>query len=65
MFCCHEGAEEFSQGFNPGNHQASRFALSGQETTSRLTRAIKCVRSESPFKANRRGGAVPRVKTLG
>jgi hypothetical protein len=37
MFFCPEGAEEFSPGyFNPGNHQASRFALKGREVDSRL-----------------------------
>ena len=33
---CPEGAEEFSPGFNPGNHQIRRLALKGRESTIRL-----------------------------
>jgi hypothetical protein len=34
--CAPKGLKNLAQGFNPGNHQASRFALKGREIDSRL-----------------------------
>jgi hypothetical protein len=39
-FIAPKGLKNLAQGFNPGNHQAKRFALKGREIDSRLISAV-------------------------
>ena len=61
MFCCPEGAEEFSPGFNPGNRIPPPIALKGLqfECLNCIRQPVKRMVISGPFRANRVTGWFP------